>query len=308
MRVIITGGTGLIGRALAESLVADSHEVIILSRSPDQAHGLPAGVKVVGWDGRTAEGWGHLAEGAGAIVNLAGANLAGESFFPSRWTDERKALIRDSRAWAGQAVVEAVEQADKKPEVVIQASGVGYYGAHGDEPVTEDYPAGTDFGARLASDYWEPGTEPVEGMGVRRVIIRTAPVLSMEGGALPRQLLPFRLFVGGPMGSGKQWYSWIHIEDQVSATRFLIENEKASGPFNLAAPNPLTNAGFAKVLGKVMRRPSFVPVPGFALKMAFGEVADILLEGQRAIPQRLIDLGFQFQFPEAEAAVRDLLA
>jgi uncharacterized protein (TIGR01777 family) len=308
VRVIITGGTGLMGRALSESLLADNHEAIILSRSPERAKDLPAGAQAVAWEGRTAEGWGHLADGADAIVNLAGANLAGESFFPSRWTDERKALIRESRAYAGQAVVEAVDQASQKPGVVIQASGVGYYGAHGDEIVTEEGKAGRGFGARVASEYWEPSTAPVESMGVRRVVIRSGPVLSTDGGALPRQLLPFRLFVGGPMGSGKQWYSWIHMADQVAAIRFLIKNEAASGPFNLTAPNPLTNAQFAKVVGRVMGRPSFVPLPGFALELAFGEVAGVLLEGQRAVPQRLVDLGFEFQFPEAQAALEDLLA
>jgi uncharacterized protein (TIGR01777 family) len=307
MRVVITGGTGLIGRALSTDLVSDGYEVFVLSRAPERAKGLPAGVRAERWDARTAEGWAHLADGADAIVNLAGANLAGEGFFPSRWTDERKRVIRDSRIHAGRAVVQAVEQANQKPRVVIQSSGVGYYGYRGDEQVAEDAPPGNDFLARLASEDWEPSTAPVEELGVRRAIARSGAVLDAQEGALPRMLLPFRLFVGGPMGSGRQWLSWIHLEDEVRAIRFLIENEDASGPFNLTAPGALTNADFGRVIGRVMGRPSFVPVPGFAMKLAFGEVTSVLLEGQRAVPSRLDEMGFQFRFPDAESALRHLL-
>jgi len=307
MRVIITGGTGLIGRALATELAADGHEVILLSRSPERAGQLPPGVRAERWDGRTAAGWGPLADGAEAIVNLAGANLAGERFFPSRWTAERKRLIRDSRVNAGRAVVQAVEQARQKPAVVVQASGVGYYGPCGDEPVTEDTPAGHDYLARFAAEEWEPSTAPVEEMGVRRVIIRSAAVLAPNEGALWRLVLPFRLFVGGPMGSGRQWFPWIHIQDEARAIHFLIAHQEARGPFNLVAPDPLPNARFAQVLGRVMGRPSWLPVPALALKLAFGEVAGVLLEGQRAVPKRLLELGFHFLFPSAESALRDLL-
>jgi uncharacterized protein (TIGR01777 family) len=308
MRYIITGGTGLIGTALATDLVADRHEVIALSRTPERRGGLPEEVRVVGWDGRTAEGWGHLAEGAGAIVNLAGANLAGKGFLPSRWTDERKRIIRDSRVNSGRAVVAAVQQAGEKPRVLVQSSGVGYYGARGDEPVTEEADAGNDFLARLAADEWEPSTASVEEMGVRRVIIRTGAVLSSREGALPRLALPFRLFVGGTLGSGEQWHSWIHLRDEVRAIRFLVEREEASGPFNFTAPNPATNAEFGRTLGKVLNRPSWLPVPGFAMRLAFGQVSEVLLEGQRAVPWRLLELGFEFRFPELEAALQDLLA
>jgi uncharacterized protein (TIGR01777 family) len=307
MRVVITGGTGLVGRALSANLASDGHEVIVLSRSPERATHLPDGVRAERWDARTAEGWGHVADGADAIVNLAGANLAGEHFFPSRWTDERKRLIRDSRVHAGQAVVQAVEQANQKPGVVVQASGIGYYGPSGDEIITEDAPAGHGFLARFAAEDWEPSTSAVEAIGVRRVVVRSAGVLDPNEGALWRLLLPFRLFVGGPMGSGDQWFPWIHIEDEAQAIRFLIEHEEAGGPFNLVAPEPLTNAQFARALGRVMGRPSWIPIPGFALKLAFGEVASVLLEGQRALPKRLQELGFEFRFPTAEAALKDLL-
>lgn len=308
MKVIIPGGTGLIGRALSADLVSDGHEVIVLSRSPERASGLPAGVRVERWNARNADGWAPLAEGAEAIVNLAGANLAGSGFLPSRWTRERKRIIRESRVDAGRAVVDAVELARVKPRAVIQSSGVGYYGFRGDERVGEDAQPGDDYLARLAHEEWEPSTARVEELGVRRVILRTAAVLSAEEGALHRLIVPFRLFVGGRMGSGRQWLSWIHLIDEVRAIRFLIEHEDASGPFNLASPNAVTNAEFARMLGRILGRPSVIPLPSFVMKLAFGEVANVLLEGQRAIPERLLELGFTFRFPEAEAALSDLIA
>jgi uncharacterized protein (TIGR01777 family) len=307
MRVIITGGTGLMGRALSANLAADGHEVILLTRGKSSPLRLPDGVRVERWDARTAEGWGHLADGAAAIVNLAGASLAGERFFPSRWTDERRRVIRDSRLNSSRAVVEAVALAEQKPRVVIQSSAVGYYGYHEDEVLTEESGPGDDWAARLAAEEWEPSTAPVEEMGVRRVVARSGLVLSTEGGALPRLLLPFRFFAGGPMGSGKQWISWIHTQDQARALRFLIENEEARGAFNLTAPNPATNGELARLIGRIMGRPALVPVPGFAMRLAFGEVADVVLKGQRAVPRRLLDLGFEFHFPTADAALGDLL-
>jgi uncharacterized protein (TIGR01777 family) len=307
MHVLITGGSGLIGRALTDSLASAGYETIILSRSPDRVTGLPTGARAVGWDAHTADGWAHLADGADAIVNLAGASLAGEGFFPTRWTDERRRAIRESRMHAGRAVMEAAEQAAQKPRVVVQASAVGYYGPHGDEVLTEEAAPGDDWAAQFTAKEWEPSTAPVEEMGVRRVIVRTGIVLSPQGGALPRLLLPFRFFVGGPMGSGQQWYSWIHLQDQVRAIRFLIETEEARGAFNLTAPNPVTNDKLAKLIGDSMGRPSFIPVPGFAMRLAFGEVASVVLEGQRVAPQRLLDLGFEFRFPDAKGALKDLL-
>lgn len=308
MKVIITGGTGLIGTALAKSLASDGHEVIVLSRDPQGAHRLPPGIRVVGWDARTAKGWGDLVEGADAIVNLAGANLAGQGLLPNRWTAERKRILVDSRVGAGRAVLAAVEQAQVKPGVLIQASGVGYYGDRGDEVVTEEVRPGDDFLARLAAEEWEPVTAPVGELGVRRVIIRTGAVFSRDEGALPSMVLPFRLFVGGPIGSGKQWHSWIHLEDEVRAIRFLIDQDQARGPFNLSSPNPLPNAELARVLGRVLKRPAWIPLPAFVMRLAFGEVSDVLLTGQRAIPQRLLDLGFEFRYADPEAALRDLLA
>ena len=301
MRIVITGGTGLIGSALAANLRSGGHEVIVLSRSPAKATGMPSGVQVERWNARTSEGWAHLVEGTGAIVNLAGENIGA-----GRWTDDRKRRILDSRLDAGRAVVEAVKQASDKPGVVIQASGIGYYGPRQEAEIDEKETPGQDWLAEVAVQ-WEATTAPVEAEGVRRAIIRTGVVLSRNEGALPRMLLPFRLFVGGPLGGGKQWFPWIHQEDEVAAIRFLIENSEAHGPFNLCAPNPVTNRQFSHVLGAVMGRPSLMPTPGFVLRMLFGEMATLLLDGQRAVPRRLLDLGFEFRFTTAEAALKDLL-
>jgi len=310
MRVLITGGTGLIGRAVVKELALAGYEVVVLSRNPSSKSSFPSGVKVVGWDAQTSTGWGHLADGADAIVNLAGESIAGENFFSliaKRWTPARKQLILESRMQAGNAVLQAVREAKIKPKVVVQASAVGYYGSRKDEELTEFSMPAEDFVAKICMQ-WEASTAPVEALGVRHVIIRTAGVaMSLEGGAFPFMLLPFRLFVGGPLGSGKQWFSWIHIQDEARAIRFLIENDAACGVFNLTAPQSITNAQLSKILGLIMHRPSFIPVPGFALHILFGEKADILLSSQRQIPMRLRDIGFKFLFPDIEAALRDLL-
>ncbi len=308
MRIILTGGTGQLGRALAADLISDGHEVIALSRTPERAIShMPEGVRLERWDAKTAEAWGPLVDGAGAIVNLAGEPLPGRRFFPTRWTPQRRKLIVESRQDAGRAVVEAIEAASHKPGVVVQASAIGYYGPNPAGEQTEDSPPGRDFLARVCID-WEASTAPVEGMGIRRVILRTGLVFNSKEGALPRLLLSFRLFAGGPMGSGQQWYSWIHQEDWVSAARFLIDDQSAAGIYNLTAPNPLKSAQLARLIGEVMRRPSFVPVPGFALRLAFGEVSTTVLDGQKVVPNRLLDQGYSFKYPEAEAALRDLLA
>jgi uncharacterized protein len=301
MRVVITGGTGLIGRALATDLAASGRDVIVLSRSPERATDLPAGVRAVRWDGRTAQGWGHLVGAAEAVVNLAGENLAA-----GRWTAARRARIRESRLHAGAAVVEAIRAADEKPRLLIQASAVGYYGPRGDEELAETAPPGNDFLARLCLE-WEASTAAVEGLGVRRASIRSGLVLSTHGGALPRLLLPFRFFVGGRLGTGRQWYPWIHLADEVAAIRFLIETEGADGPINLTAPRPVTNAALSATIGRVLGRPALLPTPGFALRLALGDMATVVLDGQRAVPARLLALGFRFRFTEIEAALRDLL-
>lgn len=300
MRVVITGGSGLIGSQLTEALAADGDEVIILSRSPEKVGGLPTGARTEKWDGETIGPWAELLEGA-AVVHLAGANIA-----DGRWTDERKKVIRDSRVRSGRAVAEAIDRATNKPPVLIQGSAVGYYGPRpGDAPVTEGEPPGSDFLARVCTE-WEASTAGVETHGVRRPVVRTGVVLSKEGGALPKMLLPFRLFAGGPVGSGEQWFPWIHIRDEVDAIRFLLRHSTATGPFNLSAPDPVRNRELARILGRILGRPSFMPAPSFALRAVFGEMADVLLTGQKAVPSKLEKLGFTFTYPHPEAALRDL--
>jgi uncharacterized protein len=314
MRIIITGGTGLIGRALAADLaaadLAAGREVVILSRNPQKHHDFPDGIRIVGWNGRDGEGWTEWADGAAAIVNLAGESIAGEGFPPERWSAAKKERILSSRVQSGAAVVDAIRQTNVKPAVLIQASAVGYYGSREDEKLTEQSAPGNDFLADVCAQ-WEASTAAVEQWGVRRAIIRTGLVLAKEGGALPNMTLPFKLFAGGPLGSGRQYWPWIHIADEIAAIRFLIDNalrgNALPGPFNLTAPNPLTNKEFSKILGGALGRPSFMPAPAFALRLAMGEVATILLDGQRAIPQALLDAGFKFQYPDLQPALTDLL-
>ncbi|WP_374687964.1 TIGR01777 family oxidoreductase [Promineifilum sp.] len=307
MRYIITGGSGFIGSRLSESLVADGHEVIILSRSPAK-QSASSGVQVVQWDARTADGWGHLADGAFAIVNLAGETTGGSGVIPlpGTWSDKRKRLIKESRRNAGQAVVAAVAAATVKPQVVVQMSGIDYYPAT-NTVMTEESGRGRQFLAEVVADYWEPATAAVEEMGVRRVVARTAPLLNLETGPLPASLLQFKLFAGGRLGSGKQWFTWIHTEDAVRALRFLADTEAARGIYNVASPNPVTNADFSKILGRVMGRPSLLPVPEFALKLLLGEVSALVLEGRPVSVRKLETLGFTFRFPMLEAALRDIL-
>ena len=303
MRVIITGGTGMIGRALAANLLKDGHEVITLSRDPQRHSGnLPPEVRIEWWDGRSAQGWGHLAEGAGAIFNLAGENL-GER----RWTKARKRAIIESRSQAGKAVTEAVFQTRHKPGVIIQSSGVGYYGLHTDEIITENSSPAEDFMSQICQQ-WEPATAPVEQAGVRRVVTRSGVVLSREGGAFPRMLMPFNFFVGGRLGSGQQWISWIHLRDEVAGLRYLMDNPQASGVYNLTSPYPIKNVDFERAIGQATHRPAIIPTPAFAIRLLFGEMAITVLEGQRVVPERLEKEGFIFNFPRIEEALQDLLA
>jgi uncharacterized protein (TIGR01777 family) len=306
MHVIIAGGTGLIGRRLTKELTQHGYQVTILSRNPNKVISVPNNVKVVAWDGKSVQGWGELMNEALAVVNLSGENIAGGGFFPTRLTDERKRRIRDSRIFSGKALLEAIEAAEKKPEVFVQASAIGYYGFHGEEKLNEDSPPGDDFFAEWKE--WEKISEPVESMGLRWVIIRSGVIFSTgKGSALNQLVLPFRLFGGGPIGDGKQYLSWIHESDEVSAIRFLIENNTARGAFNLTAPNPATNAEVGKAIARVLHRPYYLPIPKFAFKMAFGEVAALVTQGQRVMPERLLEQGYEFQFPELEPALLDLL-
>jgi uncharacterized protein (TIGR01777 family) len=303
-RVIITGATGFIGNALCRELIEGGYETVGLSRNPEMGKALLSDqVKVVKWDTKSSEGWTNYADGAYAIVNLAGENIASGG-----WTKERKKRILQSRLDAGKAVIQAIEKVKNKPNVVIQASGIGYYGDSGNQILDETSSPGSGFLVEVAKQ-WEKTTQKVESMGVRHIVIRTGVVLGGDGGFLYRVVLPYRFFVGGHLGSGKQWIPWIHIEDEAKAIRFLMEKIDMRGVFNLSSPNPLTSRDFSKVLGKVMKKPAWLPVPGFVLRLLLGEMAsELILSGQRALPKRLLESGFQFQYPEVESALSRILS
>ncbi|MCB0063261.1 MAG: TIGR01777 family oxidoreductase [Caldilineaceae bacterium] len=302
MRIIMTGGTGLIGRALCAALLAENHIVTVLSRDPDKSRDMPTGVVVEEWDAKTTDGWGHLVDGADVVINLAGAGIA-----DAPWTTKRKQLIRESRIDAGLAIRTAIEAATKKPHTLLQASAVGYYGQdHGDEIITEESASGDDYLAKVCFD-WEMSTAPVIHLGVRRIILRTGIVLSNQGGAFPKITLPFKFFAGGPLGNGKQWMPWIHITDQIRAIQYLLNHKQLSGPFNLSAPNPVTNKQFSQIVGAQMGRPALLPAPSFAIKTVLGEMSTVLLDGQRAVPQKLEEAGFVFTYPTAQEALSQLL-
>jgi len=299
MRAIIAGGTGFIGRHLAAELKDNGWEIVILSRMPGKvAEVFGSGVIGMRWDNGD---WPDMLGPDTCIVNLAGTGIA-----DSRWTPDLKAAILSSRVNAGKAIVKAIKLSGILPGAYIQGSAVGYYGPRGDEPVDESTPSGSGFLAEVARK-WEASSNELEDMGVRRCIVRTGMVLG-DGGALARILPPFRFFVGGPIGSGDQGVSWIHMADEVEAIRFLMETEDAEGAYNLTAPNPVRFRKFARILGETLNRPHSLPVPAAALRLLFGEMADeVLLSGQLALPGRLQDAGYSFLFPDLESALGDLL-
>lgn len=308
MRVVITGGTGLIGSALARHLGSAGYDAVVLTRGIGRVGPLPPGVRAQEWDGLTSKGWANLLDEETCVVHLAGESIA-----DGRWTEDRKRRIRESRVASGKAVAEAIREAPRKPRALLQGSAVGYYGPRGDEEILEGQPPGQGFLADVCVD-WESSTAEVEALGVRRVILRTGVVLARQGGALPKMALPFRLMAGAPLGSGRQWLPWIHMADEIGAIRFLIERNDpggAQGPFNLVAPKPVTNRELGDVLGRVLRRPNplqalglGVPAPVF--RVMLGEMADAVLDSQRVLPSRLLQLGYTFRFPDVESALRDL--
>lgn len=301
-RVIVTGGTGFIGRVLCRLLVGKGYEVIVLSRNPARVDAvLGNGVKGWQWDARTADGWADAADGAYGIVNLAGDSIAS-----GKWTTDKKRRILESRLNAGQAVREAIERVDNRPAVVIQASAIGYYGDGGDEVLNERCPRGSGFLAEVA-ERWEETTKGIQSLGVRHVVIRTAIVLGKGGGFLRNVIPPFKMFLGGPSGSGRQWVSWIHIEDEAGAVAFLLEREDLDGIFNLSSPNPTRNRDFYRSLGRAIKRPSWLRAPGLLLRMLLGEMAEeLILAGQRVLPERLLESGYEFRYPDLDPAFQEI--
>jgi uncharacterized protein (TIGR01777 family) len=301
MNIILAGGTGLIGRQLTSALLADHHHVWVLSRHPQTAS-VPSGAQLVAWDARTSAGWSRLVEEAGAIFNLAGENLGAR-----RWTPAHKDRVLSSRANAGKAIMQALAEAKRWPGVLVQASAIGYYGASDERILDENAPSGKDWQSKVCQD-WELSTLEAEGLGVRRVVVRTGLVLTKNGGVLPKLLLPFRLFGGGPLGSGEQYYSWITMQDEIRALMFLLKDESAAGVYNLTAPNPVTQAAFGRAIAQALRRPYWFRAPAFAMRLALGEMSTLVLDGQRVVPTRLAEAGFKFKDGQLKPALQAILA
>lgn len=311
MHILLTGGTGFIGKSLVKSLCQDDHQLFILTRNPETHKSISnQNTSLLKWDGKTAHGWGKIIEEMDAVINLVGENIAGnslKSIFFKRLTPDRKRLLLESRLNAGKALMQAIKDASHRPSAFIQASAVGYYGDRDVEVLNEAASQGSDFTSQLCS-HWESSVSELDILRIRRVIIRTAGmVLGKAGGAFPYLLLPYRFFIGGPLGNGKQWMSWIHIDDEIKAIRFLLETNNAQGIFNLCAPQPVTNKEFGKTIGKTIHRPSWLPLPEPVFRLMLGEKAKILLSSQRQIPENLMQLGFEFTYPNLTSACQNLL-
>lgn len=292
MKCVITGGTGFLGTSLAESLAADGHDVVALSRT---AGGTYKGVRHLTVPGGYSE-----IDGAGAVINLTGAGIADE-----RWTAARKAVLRDSRLSVTHAVAEACARAASKPKVLISGSATGYYGSSLDARFDESSPAGTDFLAQLCAS-WEQEARAVETPGIRCVLIRTGLVLGRTGGLLKKMAPPFKMFVGGPVGSGRQWMSWIHLDDWIGMVRLAIADDAIRGPMNLVAPQPVTNREFSHALGHALHRPSVMPLPEFAVRLMFGELADATLLASQHVTPAAASASYQFKFPALREALGDI--
>jgi uncharacterized protein len=299
MKLVITGATGFIGSAVVDQLWSQYHSLSLLSRNPPREINVAKKQWLV-WNPGVPGDWEYCVDGADGIINLAGEPIAAK-----RWTEARKEKIRSSRLDSTRALVRALAKAKIKPKFLINASAVGYYGARGDEAITEESASGTDYLARVCVE-WEAEAKKAESEGVRVVLLRTGIVLDRGRGALAKMVPPFKFFAGGPLGSGNQWMPWIHIEDQVGLLLFLMNNENAHGPFNCTAPNPVIMAEFSKTLGETLNRPSWATVPGGVLALVLGEMSEILLNGQRALPQAALKLGYQFRYPHLLPALQSL--
>jgi uncharacterized protein (TIGR01777 family) len=307
MRVFVAGGTGLVGTRLVGKLRARGDEVVVLTRRPDDAREkFGETCRIVDGDPMKQGGWMDAVADCDAVVNLVGENV-----FARRWWKWFKELLRTSRIQSTQNIVAALAKSPTTPQgrskTLVNASAIGYYGPRGDEEVDETASPGDDFLAQLCIE-WEQAAQAAATWGVRTVIVRVGVVLDRAGGALKEMSRPFKMFVGGPVGSGRQYFSWIHHEDLTGVILLALDNEQAAGPMNGTAPNPVTNREMAKALGRVLHRPSFMKAPRFMLRLMLGEVADIITTGQRVLPRRALSLGYSFKFPEIEGALRDVLA
>ena len=302
-RVLITGGSGFVGRKLARELLARGDQVTVLTRDAQRAKGqLPAAVRCASWNPDKAGAWYEELAIVDAVVHLAGEGVA------KRWTDAVKKRIESSRIDSTRLLVEAISRSKHKPEVLVSASATGYYGPQAPEKeLDESSPPGNDYLASVCQR-WEEAAREVEKFGVRAVQLRIGVVLGDGGGALEKMLLPFKLFVGGPIGDGKQVVSWVHRDDVVGMLLMAIDTPEIKGPINAVSPNPVTSKELATAIGNVINRPSSLPAPAFALKLALGEAATILLDGQRVLPRRAIDLGYEFRRPRLVPALESILA
>jgi uncharacterized protein (TIGR01777 family) len=302
MQIVVAGGTGFIGRPLCASLCQEGHQVTILTRRIEGQWPCASIVTAVEWNGRTAGAWEHCLDGADAVINLAGAPIA-----DGRWNDARKQLLMDSRVLTTRLLVEALSRCSSKPRTLINASGIGYYGASDDRVLDEGAAHGQDFLSYLCV-LWEAEALRAAEFGVRVVMLRTGMVLEQDGGALPKMLLPFRLFAGGPIMPGTQWVSWIHRHDHIGLIKWILTTPSVSGPVNAVAPEAVTMKQFCGLIGRILHRPSWLPVPGFALQMALGELGTLMTTGQRVNPAKAISGRYVFHYPALEPALRAILA
>jgi uncharacterized protein (TIGR01777 family) len=302
MQIVVTGGTGFIGRPLCASLCQEGHRVTLLTRRKEEAQrSCGSTVTAVEWNGREAGSWERCLEGADAVVNLAGAPIA-----DGRWTDARKRVLAESRVLTTRLLAEAMSRRTSKPRTLISASGIGYYGASDDRVLDEGSTRGRGFLADLCLA-WEAEALRTAEFGVRVVLLRTGMVLELDGGALPKMLLPFRLFMGGPTMPGTQWVSWIHRRDHIGLIQWLLTTLHISGPVNAVAPEAVTMKRFCELLGQVLHRPSWLPVPGFALQAALGELGTLMTTGQRINPAKALSAGYVFHYPALEPALRAIM-
>lgn len=300
MKVVLTGATGRIGRHLVQELQARGDTVVVLSRNPQQAKQLLKLEDVCQWSPLQEIAPTAAFEHADAVIHLAGEDVG------QRWTQQRKQAIQASREIGTRNLVEGLRNVKTKPPLLISASASGYYGPHGNDPVTENDQPGNDFLAQVCVT-WEHEANAAKELGIRVITVRTGIVLDKSGGALAKMLTPFKLGVGGPVGTGNQYLSWIHLADEVGILIAALDSTEFSGPVNAAAPNPVTNREFGKILGRVLKRPAFLPTPGFALKVALGEMSQLVLTGVKMLPNRVPELNYQFKYPELEAALKATL-